>query len=470
MATSTSEGLTGGGPSLVDSNRVRYFLWLSSLVLVLLFLGLLLEERARVSEASAQEFAIWVIAALASDLMLVRVGRGVTLSMSLPVTLAAALLFPPAIAAAIAFIGCLDPNELRGRSSLARIIFNRSQVAVATAAAALVYQAGHASPLSWPQVVGWSCLALAADFLVNAAFVVPTVVLKSEVSIPSAVRGLFGSAPAQAILLYASMCLVAPLLAAVYVIAGGWALVSFMVPLMLGREALARAERLHDAARTIQAKNEALRRTTESVSDERRDERVALAGELHDDLLPALYHVHLMGQVMKEDLASGRLLDLDHDLPQLLEATSIAQESVRTIVGQLRRSSLGPGGLTATIRQFAQHLEANGAPTIQLELDEVSGSDPEHFVLYQVAREAMLNASRYSKTDVIRIQLFEEGSELRLLVRDEGVGFDSERIDLQNHFGLQFMRERVEALGGRLTIESLLGRGTVVAASVPTGG
>ena len=72
----------------------------------------------------------------------------------------------------------------------------------------------------------------------------------------------------QAIVLYASMCLIAPLLAAVYVIAGGWAFVSFMVPLMLGREALARAERLHAAAGELKRKNEAIRRTTESVSDE----------------------------------------------------------------------------------------------------------------------------------------------------------------------------------------------------------
>ena len=469
MATSMPNGLVEehGRERLIDSTRVRFFLWLSSSILVLVVVGLVLGEWPRVSDASLGEFAIWVAAALASDLMLVRVGRGVTLSMALPVTLAAALLFPPGIAAGIAFLGCLDPNEVRGRSSAARMIFNRSQVAVATAAAALVFQAGHASPLIWPQVVAWSFLALIADFLVNAAFVVPTVALKNEVSVPVAFRGLFGSAPLQAIVLYASMCLIAPLLAAVYVIAGGWALVSFMVPLMLGREALARAERLHKAAEEIEAKNEAIRRTTESVSDERRDERVALAGELHDDLLPTLYHVHLMGQVMKQDLDAGRLLDLDRDLPDLLAATEMAQDSVRTIVGQLRRSSLGPDGLGGTIRQFARHLEARGAPSIILSLSEVPGSEQVHFVLFQVAREAMLNASRYSKSSVIRVELFDEGNELRLFVSDEGLGFDADRIDAQNHFGLQFMKERIEAIGGRLTIDSRLGKGTVVGVSVP---
>ena len=174
-----------------------------------------------------------------------------------------------------------------------------------------------------------------------------------------------------------------------------------------------------------------------------------------------------MGQVVKQDLDAGRLLDLDRDLPDLLEATAMAQESVRTIVGQLRRSSLGPDGLGGTIRQFARHLEARGAPSILLSLNAVPGSEQVHFVLYQVAREAMLNASRYSKSSVIRVELFHEANDLRLFVSDEGLGFDADRFDAQNHFGLQFMKERIEAVGGRLTIDSRLGKGTVVGVRVP---
>ena len=111
------------------------------------------------------------------------------------------------------------------------------------------------------------------------------------------------------------------------------------------------------------------------------------------------------------------------------------------------------------------------SPSILLSLSEVPGSEQVHFVLYQVAREAMLNASRYSKSSVIRVELFPEANELRLFVSDEGLGFDADRIDAQNHFGLQFMKERIEAIGGRLTIDSRLGKGTVVGVSVPvTGG
>jgi signal transduction histidine kinase len=50
---------------------------------------------------------------------------------------------------------------------------------------------------------------------------------------------------------------------------------------------------------------------------------------------------------------------------------------------------------------------------------------------------------------------------------DSGVGFEPGRVDQGNHFGLQLMKERVESRGGRLVVESQLGRGTTIAATVP---
>ena len=56
---------------------------------------------------------------------------------------------------------------------------------------------------------------------------------------------------------------------------------------------------------------------------------------------------------------------------------------------------------------------------------------------------------------------------LRLLVNDDGIGFDRAHVDSMSHFGLQLMKERVEAAGGRIVIDSLLGVGTTVAMSLP---
>jgi signal transduction histidine kinase len=449
-----------------DSFAIRVFQLASSLG-ILVFLGLLVfSERAEL-EGELPEIALWATVALAADLMLVRVGKGVTLTMSVPVSLAAALLFHPAFAAIIAFAGCLDPMEVRGESSVSRAIFNRCQVALATATAAFVFYIGDVNAAAWPAVALWSLAALAADFTVNAAFVVTTVVLRDRTPPLAAVRLLFGSAPADSTVLYVSMGLVAPLIVAIYLAAGAWGLLFCLVPLALARGGLVRAEGLHEAKERVATKDEALRRTTEAVGEERRDERIALAGELHDEVLPPLFKVHLMGQVLKEDLDAGRLLDLDSDLPELLAATAASQAAVRHVVDQLRKSSLGPEGLVGTIRLLTEHLQSSGAPPVDLFLESFDGSDEALLVLYQVTREALTNAAKYSKAGRITVRIWEEDRNGRLIVSDTGIGFETSNVDLRNHFGLQLMKERVESRGGKLVVESRLGEGTTVAAKVP---
>src|SRR5439155_21683399 len=197
MATSTASGdlqdpTTRG---VDDPFAIRLFQLASSLG-ILVFLGfLIVSERANL-DGSLPEIALWAAVALAADLMLVRVGKGVTLTMSLPVSLAAALLFAPGFAAIVAFAGCLDPMEVRGESSVSRAIFNRAQVALATTAAAFVFRIGDVNAAAWPTVALWSLVALGADFAVNAAFVVLTIVLGDKASPVAAVRLLFRFAPA----------------------------------------------------------------------------------------------------------------------------------------------------------------------------------------------------------------------------------------------------------------------------------
>ena len=160
MATTTaSDGLQNSGVQnsttrgVDDSSVIRIFQLASSLG-ILVFLGfLIVSERANL-DGSLPEIALWAAVALAADLMLVRVGKGVTLTMSLPVSLAAALLFAPGFAAIVAFAGCLDPMEVRGESSVSRAIFNRAQVALATTAAAFVFRTEGCADSAKAQISG----------------------------------------------------------------------------------------------------------------------------------------------------------------------------------------------------------------------------------------------------------------------------------------------------------------------------
>lgn len=203
------------------------------------------------------------------------------------------------------------------------------------------------------------------------------------------------------------------------------------------------------------------------IADERRDERLTVAAGLHDEVLPPLYQVHLMGQVLRQDLASGRLLALEDDLPELLRATEYASQAMRVIIRNLRRSSIGAAGLAETLRLLARSLEAESGARIRLELEEVGGSPLVQLLAYQIAREALRNAVRHAQATDILVRLIREEGDMRLVVQDDGCGFSLDSVDGEHHFGLQLMRERVELAGGLMRVDSAPGQGTKIIARLP---
>ncbi len=113
---------------------------------------------------------------------------------------------------------------------------------------------------------------------------------------------------------------------------------------------------------------------SEKIADERRDERLSVAAGLHDEVLPLLYKVHLMGQVLKQDLSSGRLFDLEDDLPELLGATEEASRAMQSLIGSLRRSAVGTGGLVETLQLLVREAQSTCPSQILLDVEEVGGS------------------------------------------------------------------------------------------------
>jgi signal transduction histidine kinase len=462
MASALSE-VEASSDALGDSRHARAFHWVVSAFTVSALTAFLLQDPGAVD---VPELAAWVIASVLADLMYVRIGKSITLSMSLPVLLAAAFIHTPGVTGLIAFSGCLDPRELQGKSSIERVLFNRSQIALAAGSASFAMHLLQHDALPWFAVLAIFFLGLAIDSLVNVAFVVVSTVLSGRASTWEAVTGLWGAEPSATLGLYVSMCLVAPLLVLIYREWGAWALLACTSLLAPFRLALTRIERLGVTARLIRIREAALAEAEAAATTHRREERLMLAGDLHDEVLPALFKVHLMGEVLKQDLASGRLLDLDDDLPDLIHATNAAQQAVRRVVGDLRTRRVRD--VARAIRSCAEQLEGEGKPRIDLRLSELHVSEQSGLVLLQVAREAMVNASKYSDAERILVELREYPQGWAdLSVSDDGAGFSREAVDEESHFGLQLMRERVQAIDGQLDIVTSLGVGTIVTATIP---
>lgn len=465
MATTATPGVSQSSRALGDSVRAKTFHWVVTAVTLA---GLAAAFQAHPLRGHVLELGAWILACLLADLMYVRIGKSITLSMSLPVVLAAGIFYPAGTTALIAFVGSLDPREVQRKSSIERSLFNRSQVALSAASASLMIHLVGAGIADWPLVVVACALGLVADCAVNVALVSASTVLSGRARWKEVVTGLWGPEPLPSLGLYASTCLIASLLAHVYEDWGAWALLACTTVLMPLRVALVRIQSLDATSELVRVRDAEIESVNASALTGRRDERLTLAGDLHDEVLPALFKVHLMGEVLKQDLASGRLLELDDDLPELLEATSAAQVAVRRVVGDLRASRSAVRNVSRTIRNLADELEGDGKPRIRLRLSELECCEKSALVMVQVAREALVNSSRYSGAGVIDVELGpSHDGRAQLRIQDDGCGFDLDSVDTSRHFGLQLMRERVEAAGGFLAIQSSLKTGTAVLATLP---
>ena len=468
VSADSSPGLIRRGATRAEpeSGRYRYFAGLVVTVdlFVLIFLA---GSDPLLREAGALDLGAWIGLTIVASLAPVPSGRGAWLAFDLPVVVGAGLVLGPLGAGVVGLVGACDIREVRRELSLSRAVFNRAQVSLCGVAGAWIFGVLGGELGDWPMAAFLGLLAVATDCLLNYTLVAMSSSLRLDRAFRSVLSDMYVGAKEGFLVAYVGFGFLAVLLAEAYSAIGVGGLVAFAIPLLLARQLFQHRYRLAESDGRLRQGEVMLSKAQSSISQGRRDERMILAGELHDEVLPPLFKVHLMGQVLRQDLNTGRLLDLDDDLPELLEATEVAQLVVRDLVRNLRRSSLGPRGLVPSLEMTVRQLEAAGSASIELDVPELRAPQPVQLVLYQVAKEAMVNAAKYSRASKITVRVMQEDEVVRLVVADDGVGFDPGAVDRDNHFGLQFVADRVEALGGRVIVDSRLGSGTTVSATLP---
>ena len=410
----------------------------------------------------------WVLVVAIADLKPVPLWGSVELMMSFPVLLASAFVFPSYVAGCLSFVGTLDTRELKREISVGRALFNRSNVALSVMAAAWVFETMGGDVLDWPALLPIAAVSLVVDLSINATLAILGARLLTGMPIPQLMMNVYGGSQALPFVAgYACFGLLAVVLATVYTAAGAWGLVAFAIPVLLARQMFVHWKNLAAARLQLEEGRQMLTHVSSRIADERRDERLAVAAGIHDEILPPLYKVHLMGQVLRQDLASGRLLDLEADLPDLVRATDAASGALRDLVSDLRKSTLGSGGLVQTLELLTRELSSESGIDIELYAQAVSGTPLTHLLLYQIAREALANIVRHSGANQARVSLEDAADCIRLTVEDNGKGFDPSLVAAGQHFGLQLMQERVELAGGSLYVETSIDTGTRLIVRVP---
>jgi signal transduction histidine kinase len=142
---------------------------------------------------------------------------------------------------------------------------------------------------------------------------------------------------------------------------------------------------------------------------------------------------------------------------------------VQSLSHQLHSSKLDYLGIVAAIRGFCSEFSKQHEVSIAFRDRNVPGNlhKDVSLCLFRVAQEALHNALKYSGVSEFSVEISGMTEEIRLLVRDAGVGFDVEEVRTNRGLGLVSMQERVHLVHGIFSLESQPGRGTAVLVVVP---
>jgi signal transduction histidine kinase len=218
---------------------------------------------------------------------------------------------------------------------------------------------------------------------------------------------------------------------------------------------------LHEAHLREQLRADALR----GVIRAQEDERARIARDLHDSAGQALTSI-LLSLTVTEGL--GSIEDMRRQLADLREFTSATATEIRRIAMELRPSVLDDLGLEAALDRYVSDLRVRSGIAIDLTV-RLSGprvGTEIETVIYRVTQEALTNAIKSGEPTRIAITLDDVGDVVRLVVTDDGVGFDPDTVSGKG-LGLAGMHERAELVNGKLSITSEPGRGTTVELEIP---
>jgi signal transduction histidine kinase/DNA-binding NarL/FixJ family response regulator len=231
------------------------------------------------------------------------------------------------------------------------------------------------------------------------------------------------------------------------------------------REAADRAEMLLELQKSQHGREGMLRRLLWAQEEE----RARVARELHDGLGQALTSIALFTKALENDapcVASMRLTACRHLSEQALVAA-------RSLMWQLRPMELDDLGLLPVLDQLCAKTQEFHHLRIHLHcrgLDQRLGREAET-VAYRIIQEALSNVVKHAKASLVTIYATHAHGHLKILVQDDGVGFEPAALTNRGlrgeQMGLLGMRERAESVDGKLTIDSELGRGSTVMLEVP---
>ncbi len=207
------------------------------------------------------------------------------------------------------------------------------------------------------------------------------------------------------------------------------------------------------------------------------EERERIAREIHDSVAQVLGYVNTKAQAAEALLDVGEVERAAAQVGQLGQAARDAYADVREHILGLRATGDADRTFVETLRLYLESWQAQSGVQVALVTEPAEGFDvalPEtgELQLLRIIQEALANVRKHASATRATVALSLGRGWIEARISDDGQGFDpvASARGVTPRFGLSTMRERAEAVGGILTVETTTGAGTTVAVRLPTGG
>ena len=211
------------------------------------------------------------------------------------------------------------------------------------------------------------------------------------------------------------------------------------------------------------------RELTILVQQKLEEERKALTMELHDELGQYVTAIKSIAQSI-----ANRSHEKDpktfSSSTAIVSAAGQIYDAVHNIIQRLRPVALEKFGLSETLKEAVDEWnKINDLIEFTIVAQNISLSNKAEISLFRVAQECVNNSIKHAQATKIKIELTQGGREheTQLSVEDNGIGISIDRLENPDRFGIRGMKERMQALGGELNIQTSSQKGTVVIASLP---
>jgi signal transduction histidine kinase len=194
--------------------------------------------------------------------------------------------------------------------------------------------------------------------------------------------------------------------------------------------------------------------------------QIDIARDLHDTVGQNIGYLR-MRLAHLSDLEGSASTDLKTEVKSMSRVANETYDLLRGTLSMLQTED--SASLSHLFERYAVQIEERSTFSIQFK----SNGEPVHIPakrmrqLFYIYREVLSNIEKHAAAQSVVIEMTWETQELLLSIRDDGKGFNPDSVQYVNHYGLKFMKERVEMLDGKLSIHSVPNEGTTVSIHMP---